>query len=311
MARKLFLTFDVEDFIGKNAVLALQRVLESLKKYHLNALFFITGHMAEKLRDFPQVLEMLSEHQIGYHSSSHSVHPTIIEFTDIEDYEKAYEISLERETSHINPLTGEIERNGGINSLRDLFPDKQIAAFRAPGNCWSPPHLEALKTLGITYDFSASISESAVNFKGITFYPYQIIGQLEGKLSDYRILFLSLRHEVIIINMHPSLLFYQNEWDAIYHKSNPQKLIEPPMRSQAEIEMLINKFDAFLKEISYLQKIGLLEVTPKLKKAERTAAVSRGKVEKCYRASIKWALKQEYTPKFIRSHFFRFFEVKE
>jgi peptidoglycan/xylan/chitin deacetylase (PgdA/CDA1 family) len=311
MARKLFLTFDVEDFIGKNAVLALQRVLESLKKYHLNALFFITGHMAEKLRDFPQVFEMLSEHQIGYHSSSHSVHPTIIEFTDVEDYEKAYEISLNRETSYINPLTGVIERNGGINALRDLFPDKQIVAFRAPGNSWSPPHLEALKTLGITYDFSANLSRSAVNFKGITFYPYQIIGQLEGKLSDYRILFLSLRHEVIVINMHPSLLFYQSEWDAIYHKSNPQKLIEPSMRSQAEIEMLINKFDAFLKEISCLQKIGLLEVTPQLKKAERTAVVSRGKVEKCYRESIKWALKQEYTPKFIYSHFFRFFELKE
>jgi hypothetical protein len=111
--------------------------------------------------------------------------------------------------------------------------------------------------------------------------------------------------------MHPSLLFYKNEWDAIYHKSNPQKLIEPPMRSRAEIEMLINKFDAFLKEISYLQKIGLLEVTPQPKRADRKAVVSRGNVEKCYRESIKWALKQEYKPKFIRSHFFRFFEVQE
>jgi len=311
MPRKLFLTFDVEDFISRGSISALQTVLESLKKYHLDALFFITGHMAEKLRDFPQVLEMLSEHQIGYHSSSHSVHPTIVEFTDVEDYEKACEISLKRETSHINPLTGEIERIGGINTLRDLFPDKQIAAFRAPGNCWSPPHLEALKTLGIIYDFSANLSRSAVDFKGVTFYPYQVIGQLEGKLSDYRTLFLSLRREVVVINMHPSLLFYKNEWDAIYHKSNPQKLIEPPMRSRAEIEMLINKFDAFLKEISYLQKIGLLEVTPQPKRADRKAVVSRGNVEKCYRESIKWALKQEYKPKFIRSHFFRFFEVQE
>ncbi len=311
MPRKLFLTFDVEDFISKSAIQALQKVLEALKNYRLNALFFITGHMAEKLRGFPHVVSMLSEHQIGYHSSGHSVHPTIFEFTDVEDYEKAFEISLERETSHINPLTGAIEGRGGINTLRDLFPNKQIVAFRAPGNCWSPPHLEALKSLGITYDFSADISRKIVNYKGITFYPYQVIGQLEGRISDYSALLLSLRHKIIVTNMHPSLLFYQSEWDAIYHKDNPQKLIEPPMRSQAEIALLTNKFDAFLKDVSRLQKIGLLEVTPQLEKAERTISISKEKVERCYKTSVRWALKQEYTPKFIRSHFFRFFEVKK
>jgi peptidoglycan/xylan/chitin deacetylase (PgdA/CDA1 family) len=311
MPRKLFLTFDVEDFISRSSITALQTVLELLKKHRLKALFFITGHMAEKLRDFPHVLEMLDEHQIGYHSSGHSVHPTVFEFTDVEDYGKAHEISLKRETSHINPLTGETEGIGGIKALRDLFPDKQIAAFRAPGNCWSPPHLEALKSLGITYDFSADIAKNPVDYKGITFYPYQIIGQLEGKASDYRSLFLSLRHKVIVTNMHPSLLFYQSEWDAIYHKSNPQKLTEPQMRSQAEITLLINKFDMFLKEVSCLQKIGLVEVTPQLEKAERTITISKEKVEKCYQTSVRWALKQEYKPKFMHSHFFRFFEVKE
>ncbi len=78
--------------------------------------------MAEKLSDFPDTVELLSEHQIGYHSSSHSIHPTLFEFTDVESYEEAYQTSLIRETAHINPLTGEIEGSGGIQALQGFSP---------------------------------------------------------------------------------------------------------------------------------------------------------------------------------------------
>ena len=50
----LYLTFDTEDFVSENSVLALNRVLELLKKHDLQALFFVTGHMAELLSIFPK-----------------------------------------------------------------------------------------------------------------------------------------------------------------------------------------------------------------------------------------------------------------
>ena len=118
--------------------------------------------MAEKLSSFPDTVELLCEHQIGYHSSSHSIHPTLFEFTDVESYEEAYQTSIIRETAHINPVTGEVEGSGGIQALRRLFPKKQIDSFRAPGYCWTPPHLDAMKTLGIKYDFSTNISIAPV-----------------------------------------------------------------------------------------------------------------------------------------------------
>lgn len=126
---------------------ALHHILELLQKYDVKTLFFITGHMAEKMRDFPKILDLIKDHEIGYHSSAHSVHPTIVEYTDVENYDIARQISLKRETSHINPLTGECEGKGGIILLKALFPKKEIISFRAPGFCWSPPHLEALKDL--------------------------------------------------------------------------------------------------------------------------------------------------------------------
>ena len=124
--RRLLLTFDVEDFINPNAISALRFTLKILSKYKLKAIFFITGYMAEKISNFPEIIDLLKKHEIGYHSTSHSVHPIIPEYTDVKNYKKAYEISLKRETSHINPLTGKIENEGGIYLLQDLFhPQKR------------------------------------------------------------------------------------------------------------------------------------------------------------------------------------------
>ena len=111
---RLYLTFDVEDFINDRSLDALHHILKLLRQRHLKGLFFITGHMAEKLARFPQVVDLLEEHEIGYHSTSHSVHPTIFEYTDVDDYQEAYRASLSREVSHINPLSGTIEGRGEI-----------------------------------------------------------------------------------------------------------------------------------------------------------------------------------------------------
>ena len=266
--------------------------------------------MAEKLRNFPIIADLLNEHQIGYHSSSHSVHPTIFEFTDIKNYKKASQISLQRETAHINPLTGEVEGRGGIYALRDLFPQKQITAFRAPGQCWSPPHLEALKSLGIKFDFSTNVSFSPVNYKGITFYPYPFIGHWQGKLSQYRVLLISLlKHKTIVVTVHPSLLVNQHEWDSIYRKSNPKKLIHPPARTPQETRFLLHRFDLLLKQIADFQKTHLIEVTSNFERSHRKLNGTKIDVEECYQRSIKWATRHNYKPRFLRHHFFKFFKL--
>src|SRR3990172_8970078 len=111
---QVLLTFDTEDFISENSVSSLRMLLLRLRKHGFKALFFLTGHIAEQLKGEDEVIHLLEEHEIGYHSSSHSVHPTIFEFTDVEDYEEAYKNAILRETSHINPLNGHIEGEGGI-----------------------------------------------------------------------------------------------------------------------------------------------------------------------------------------------------
>lgn len=308
--RRLFLTFDTEDFIGENSIPVLKWVLEQLKKHDLEALFFITGYMAEKLQDFPAVVDLLNEHQIGYHSSSHSVHPTLFEFTDVEDYQQAYRISLKRETAHINPLTGEIYGKGGILALRELFPKKQIVSFRAPGHCWTPPHLEALRTLGVTFDFSTDLSPMPVDFKGITFYPYPVLGRWQGKSSEHRLLLTSLfRRKLSVLTVHPSLLANKDDWDSIYFVSNPKSLSSPRSRSPDEIRRLLHSFDLLISRITGLQKTHMVETTPKFEKSYRDLKVNKSDVEECYQRSMRWAFNLNYRPKFLLRHFFEFFQI--
>ena len=307
---KLYLTFDTEDFISRNTIPVLQKILESLEKYDMKGLFFITGYVAEKLQDFPEVVDLLKRHEIGYHSSSHSVHPTIYEFTDIEDYSKAYDVSIQRETAHINPLSGDIEGKGGISVLKNLFPNKRIIAFRAPGHCWSPPHLEALRSLGIEYDFSASaISSLPASYKNIVFYPPPLMGHWQGKLSEYTTLLFSLGREMSILTIHPSLFVNQDEWDAIYSKSNPKELVAPIARSRSETKSIFRKFDLFLRQLRDLQKISVLKVTANLEKPKKNLSLTRTEVENCYQTSMKWARQKGYEPKFLHKHFMKFFEM--
>jgi peptidoglycan/xylan/chitin deacetylase (PgdA/CDA1 family) len=305
---RIFLTFDTEDFISHNSIPVLKKILESLRKYDLRGMFFITGHMAERIRSFPEILHLLEDHEIGYHSSSHSVHPTIYEFTDVMSYEEALRVSLMRESSHINPLTGKIEGKGGMITLRETFPGKSVDTFRAPGHCWSPPHLEALKNLGVKSDFSTNICRTPTRYRGITYYPYPIIGHWNGRPSDYRLLLNAIiRNKLSVMTIHPHLFATRSEWDAIYYGSNPTEITEPTPRNGEEVASLMKGFELLLRRIAVLQRINAIEVTASPEKPDRELNTEEVDVKQIYHTSIKWAIKQNYRPKFLYGHFLRFF----
>lgn len=311
--RKFLLTFDVEDFINPNAISALHEILEILEEYKLRAIFFITGLMAEKISNYPKIIEQLKNHKIGYHSSSHSVRPIIPEYTDVKSYKEAYEISIQRETSHINPLTGKIEGEGGIYFLRDLFYPKKVEAFRAPGMCWTPPHLEALRDLGIKYDFSSGLTFSQpILHKGIVFYPFTVTQKWDGSFYDYECLLTSiLKNKVTVLDIHPTLLVNRIMWDSIYYKGNPKALLRSPRRSSKEITYLLRKFKLLIRQINLLRKGKIIETEPKLEVLSKRLNVNGKRIKEWYNMSMSWARNLfGCNPKFILNHFYEFFNEK-
>ena len=111
-SKKVMLTFDVEgppgmeDFAELDTLKSFYRILKLLEKYDLHALFFITGNLIENIHKDKEIFNLLEKHEIGFHSSSHSIKPRIFEYTDLPDYDEAIKVSIERETSKINKFTG-------------------------------------------------------------------------------------------------------------------------------------------------------------------------------------------------------------
>ena len=271
--------------------------------------------MAENLSNFPGTVELLNEQQIGYHSSGHSIHPTIFEFSDVTSYQEAYQISLTRETAHINPLTGSMEGEGGIYALKALFPKKQIVSFRAPGYCWNPPHLEAMKTLGINYDFSTRITADPFNYQGITFYPFPLLtNDWQGGFNEhFRLQLRVLKHKTSVLTFHPSKMVNQGDWDFFYYSqkgisANPSCLSQPRKRNPGEVATIFHEFDLLLRHIKVLQKTRFLEVTSKLQSAKKTLSPSLLDAQNSYEFSIEWAKTYGYKPKFLYKHFLKFFK---
>jgi hypothetical protein len=305
--RELFLTFDVEDFINERSIKALNIILEILRKHGLSGLFFVTGSMGEKLAGYEETIKLLSDNQIGYHSSSHSVRPTILEYTDMPIYDEARAESRRREGSHINPLTGAVEGRGGINFLRELFPDQVINAFRAPDYCWSPPHLQALTDLGIEFDFSTKLFSEPAGFKGITFYPFPVC-HFWGR-SVYANLFRPLlTKRTIVLNFHDWQFVNAEAWNHFYVIGNPENLTETSSRRDEEVRSMFSTFELFINQVKALQKTDLFEVTPKLEKRAVHPSIDRASVaERCNEMIAWYKTNCHYEPRYLHKHFETFF----
>lgn len=304
---RLYLTFDVEDFINDRSLDALHHILKLLRQRHLKGLFFITGHMAEKLARFPQVVDLLEEHEIGYHSTSHSVHPTIFEYTDVDDYQEAYRASLNREVSHINPQSGTIEGRGGIELLKDVFSHKKIESFRAPGFSWSPPHLEALIHLGIKYDFSTDISGIPVKYKGITFFPFPSFIDSVPLRSFLRSV---MKKEMIVVDFHPNFFVNEDWWDSIFFSgTNPDRMYGVAPRTVNRVRSMFRRFDALLRIVDSLSKMKMIEPCNELTESKIELDSTKMDVERVYRLIVSWPTGRfSYESRFIRSHLSHFFE---
>jgi hypothetical protein len=315
---KLYLTFDCEDFINPVSTQALKHTLKLMQKYSLRGIFFLTGELCEKLRDDPEVLYLLETHEIGYHSTSHSVHPGIFEYTDIQDYKTACKIALKRETSTINPSTGETEGEGGLLTLQNVFPRKRIVSFRAPGFCWSPPHLEALEKLGIQFDFSTNLSPIPIHYKRITFYPFPILedemltstllplGNIKWTTMA-RLIMKSAACFPLVFFIHPHDFTNAEYWDRGFFIDNHESLRSVRTRNWFEIERRFRCFELFLRRVQPLANKRVLEVTPTLEEGLPKTRFTNKQVLQSYRRSIIWCTNFfNYTPKFLLNHFYKY-----
>jgi hypothetical protein len=311
MKKRIYLTFDCEDFINDRSLLSLKIILKLLEKYTMKGIFFLTGHMAEKIEGNFEIIDMIKKHEIGYHSTSHTVRPTVLEFTDCESYLEAIQISLQRETSYINPITGNPEGIGGIDKVRNVFQNKKVECYRGPGFSFSPPHLEALKELGIKYDFTTNLASTPILFKDVTFYPYPDLFENFSRRSFYTISLSLHRYGLSVFNFHPNSYVNDSYWDMIYFSHNPAKLDVVKPKKHYKQNILLKKFKGLIMILKFLKNTNLVEVKSKPEKGNLMLHIDECRIRDCFARSTYWVKnKLNYYPKNQWNHFKEFFDLK-
>ena len=96
----IVLSFDVEDYVNPHAADGILRCAELLRRHGVRGAFNVVGYLATALEAWGRqdVIDALRYHEIETHSLAHSMHPTINEYTDLEDFDEALSEFLRRET---------------------------------------------------------------------------------------------------------------------------------------------------------------------------------------------------------------------
>jgi hypothetical protein len=133
----VMLWFDTEDYILPQSDDAAKRLAEFLSRQGIRATFKVVGEKGRVLerRGRKDVIAALARHEIGYHTNTHSQHPTVAEYENPLDWENGIEEFTRRERP-------------GFEDLRRIF-GQAPSCYGQAGGSWAPQSQAALKRWGV------------------------------------------------------------------------------------------------------------------------------------------------------------------
>jgi len=247
----IVLWFDTEDYILPQSDDAAKRVAEVLSREGVRATFKVVGEKARTLarRGRRDVIEALAQQEIGYHSNTHSQHPTVAEYESRLDWEEGAAEFTRRERP-------------GFEDARRIF-GKAPTCYGQPGSSWAPQVFPALKSWGVKVYLDDALQ---VGLEGKPFWyggllnifnikagsdlrPNDDWSNLDQAKANFKATYdqLSSSGGVVSIYFHPCEFIHREFWDAVNFAkgANPPRAAwqQPPMKSAQEIE----------RDFSYLQ----------------------------------------------------------
>ena len=131
------LWFDTEDYILPPSDDAAKRLATFLTEQGIQATFKVVGEKARTLerRHRTDVIAALQKHAIGYHSNTHSQHPTPAEYESLLDWETGAAEFTRRERP-------------GFDDVQRIFQQKPCC-YGQPGSSWAPQAFPSLASWGV------------------------------------------------------------------------------------------------------------------------------------------------------------------
>ncbi len=215
MDSEVIFFFDTEDFTSNYAANAIRDLANLLRAEGVKGNFMVVGLLAEQLAKWGRddVFEALSHHEIHFHSYGHTLHPTINEYTDKEDFNEAYKELIAQETV-------------GLEMVKKHLKTDKIYAAVPPGNSMSYVAMYGYSDMGIPCYANSPLETSKGSMYFCNALHLDYVVSLESIFYDNRysleevIKMLSGRKRSIIYT-HPNRVLYKDFWDDInYNKEN-------------------------------------------------------------------------------------------
>jgi hypothetical protein len=133
----VILWFDTEDYILPPSDDVAKRLAAFLTEQGIQATFKVVGEKARTLerRHRTDVIAALQKHAIGYHSNTHSQHPTPAEYESLLDWETGAAEFTRRERP-------------GFDDVQRIFQQKPCC-YGQPGSSWAPQAFPSLASWGV------------------------------------------------------------------------------------------------------------------------------------------------------------------
>jgi peptidoglycan/xylan/chitin deacetylase (PgdA/CDA1 family) len=248
--------FDTEDYILPPSDDAAKRLADFLTAEGVQATFKVVGEKARTLerRGRKDVIASLRDHDIGYHSNTHSQHPTPAEYESVLDWNTGVEEFTRR------------ERQGFEDVLR-IF-GKTPCCYGQPGNSWAPQSFDALRRWGVRLylDEGSHVGLDGKPFwyggllnifntvEGQELRPNDNWDNLERSKVKFRQFYARISSEqhggLISLYFHPCEFIHQWFWDMNFaHGANPprEQWKEPAQKSSAQQKQTFRYFEDLVR----------------------------------------------------------------
>lgn len=208
---KVIFSVDVEDDINSISEVGLERILHIFKMRRIKASFLLTGDELRKLTGQKKhnILNMLKRHDIGYHSSHHSKHPTIPEYTRDLGWKEGLRRLKEREENDIEL----------IQKTFGSFP----SAFGSPGDVWVPYITAFCKETGIQSEVYNPVE--VLGWKPCSYMGLPNFGKVslsyDPQYHNECMRAFGLKQKtaqgIMVVRLHPSRFVQEGWWDSRYY----------------------------------------------------------------------------------------------
>jgi peptidoglycan/xylan/chitin deacetylase (PgdA/CDA1 family) len=302
------LWFDTEDYILPQSDDAAKRVAEILSHEGVRATFKVVGEKGRTLerRGRRDVIEALAQHEIGYHSNTHSQHPTVAEYESKLDWEEGAEEFTRRERP-------------GFEDLRRIF-GKAPTCYGQPGSSWAPQAFPALKTWGVRVylDDALQVGLDGKPFwyggllnifhikAGSDLHPNDNWSNLDQAKASFKATYAELSQSggVVSIYFHPCEFIHQEFWDAVNFAkgANPPRdeWQRPPTKSPQEIERDFGYLEGLVRymksfpRVRFITASEALGVMPDRAQGHKFSAIELGEIAGQVTSEVSFQVRPDY-----------------